>query len=234
MNEKAIWDFLIKKTNNPYGTAAIMGNLMAESSLSPICGTNIKRAGYSNISVYVGASDRGEHDFVHDGVAFGLAQWCYYTRKQALMDLAKSRGVSVGDLGLQLDYLYQEMSQKYKSVWAAVTGATDIRAASDIVMLKYEKPANTGDSARLKRASYGQTYYDQFARGSQSQSQTVPKPDKRIVVASANVNLRSGPGKSNARVGELKKGQSLEWIATEGGWYKAAVWVSGDFARTEA
>ena len=32
----------------------------------------------------------------------------------------------------------------------------------------------------------------------------------------------------------LKKGQSLEWIATEDGWYKAAVWVSGDFARTEA
>ena len=39
MNEKAIWDYLLKATGNGSGTAAIMGNLMAESSLNPICAT---------------------------------------------------------------------------------------------------------------------------------------------------------------------------------------------------
>ena len=33
--EKTIWDYLIGKINNPYGVAALMGNLYAESALRP-------------------------------------------------------------------------------------------------------------------------------------------------------------------------------------------------------
>ena len=39
MNEKVIWDCLLSLVGNVYGTAAIMGNLMAESSLNPQCAT---------------------------------------------------------------------------------------------------------------------------------------------------------------------------------------------------
>ena len=38
----------------------------------------------------------------------------------------------------------------------------DIKEASDIVLIKYEKPANQSDAVKAKRASYGQKYYDQF------------------------------------------------------------------------
>ena len=168
----------------------------------------------------------------HDKHAFGLVQWCFYTRKGGLLNYAKQTGKSVGNLQMQLEYLVKEMSNDYKSVWQAVTKATNIRSASDTVMLKYEKPATTTEVAKLKRANYGQKFYDQFAKKSDPQPSQTPSGTK-IVRAKDQVNLRSGPGKTNARVGELKQGQTLELISTENGWHKVAVWVSGAFVRTE-
>ena len=223
MNEKKIWDTLVWKTGNPYGTAAIMGTLMAESSLNPECATGKKKT-----ANYAMKADNGEIDFENDGVAFGLVQWCFSTRKKGLLDLAKIRGVSVGNLDLQLEYMWTEMQQSYKSVWSAVTGGTNIRSISDTVMLKYEKPAGTSEAAKQKRANYAKQFYNQFAEAPQ------PEPsEKKMVIATSQVNLRSGPGKSNDRIGELKKGQRLEWIETQNGWHKAVVWVSGEFSKVE-
>ncbi len=225
MNEKTIWDYLSEKVGNPYGVAAIMGNLMAESSLNPKCTTGKKKT-----ANYVDDADAGRIDFAHDRVAFGLVQWCYYTRKQRLMDLAKSRGKSVGDLELQLEYLVKEMSENYKTVWSSVTTGNSIRAISDVVMLKYEKPAGTGEAAKQKRAAYGQKFYDQFAV--KPEPKPTPAPSgKKMVRATAKVNLRDGAGLSNLKVGSLPKGQSLEWIESKDGWHKVAVWVSGDYSE---
>ena len=99
MNEKVIWDFLIQKTNNPYGTAAIMGNLMAESSLNPLCTNGVKDG-----QQYAIDADHDLIDFAHDGKAFGLVQWCSWSRKQALLDYAKHKGYSVGGIVTQLEY----------------------------------------------------------------------------------------------------------------------------------
>ena len=40
-----------------------------------------------------------------------------------------------------------------------------VREASDIVLLKFERPANQGEAVKQKRAQYGQVYYDKFAKG---------------------------------------------------------------------
>ena len=141
------------------------------------------------------------------------------------MKYAKERGLSVGNGRLQLEYLVKEMSESYKSVWRAVTEANDLRTVSDMVMLKYEKPANTSESAKQKRADYALKYLRQFSRITQKPS------GKKMIRATDSVNIRIGAGKSNPKIGELKKGQSLEWIATENGWHKVAVWVSGDYAE---
>ena len=223
MNEKVIWDFLLQKTGNERGTAAIMGNLMAESSLNPRCVTGIKDP------EYVCKADNEEIDFAHDGHAFGLVQWCYYTRKGGLQAYAKQRGVSVADLTMQLEYMVKEMSQDYKSVWKAVTEAKDIRTASDVVMLKYEKPATTSETAKKKRADYGKLFYIEYG---------IPDPEpqpsgKKMVRARARgqVNIRSGPGKNNPILGELKGSRTAELISTENGWHKIAVYVMAEYAE---
>ena len=236
MNEKVIWDFLMEKTRNSYGTAAIMGNLMAESSLNPLCAT-----GKNRTPDYALDADSGKVDFVNDGVAFGLVQWCYKTRKEGLINYACTRGTSVGNLRTQLEYLVQEMSQHYKTAWQAVTMATDIRSASDVVMLKYEKPAGTSEKAKQKRYEYGLKFFKEFtgmvpvnSTKTQQEAENAAKTQqsgKKMVRAKVNVNLRAGRGTGTAQVGEVKKGTELEWIATQNGWHKVAVWVSGDFTE---
>ena len=221
MNEKMIWDYLYQNTGNAIGAAAIMGNLMAESSLNPQCAT-----GKNRTANYAKDADNGAVDFVNDGVAFGLVQWCYCSRKKGLLDYAKATGRSVGHLQMQLEYLVKEMSESYKTAWKTVQSTNSIRTASDIVMLQYEKPATTTEAAKQKRAKYGQQFYDQFS-------------GEKRVVATDNVRIRAGNGKNYGKVSALRKGQSLVWVATVDGWHAVAMkdrvgWVSADFSEVRS
>ena len=160
-NEEIIWQYLYDKFRNVYGVAALMGNLFAESSLNPVCANGVYSLGLTNAE-YTRRVDAGEKDdFATDGIAYGLVQWCYKTRKQGLLDMAVAQGKSIGDINLQLDYLWQEL-QKYKTVLNAVYNATNIREASDIIMLKYEKPANTNEYMKIRRANYGEKYLQKY------------------------------------------------------------------------
>ena len=75
-HELEIWNFLMDLTGNAYGAAGLMGNLYAESGLSP---TNLQDSyeaslGYDDQS-YTNAVDNGTYqNFVHDQAGYGLAQ----------------------------------------------------------------------------------------------------------------------------------------------------------------
>lgn len=233
MNEKIIWDYVYNWCKNPYGTAAIMGNLMAESSLNPKSVTGIKDPDYTE------KADLGMLDFVHDKHAYGLVQWYYWSRKQGLYQYAKSTCVSVGNLYMQLEYMCKEINNSYKSVYKAVTEATDIRTASDIVMLKYEKPGTITESAKQKRANYGQKYFDMFYSEPEPSPEPEPIPvvTKKYVKATANVNIRTGDATSFTRLGKLLKDNTLEYVATSvTGWYAVryngkVAWISNEFSE---
>ena len=85
----------------------MMGNLFAESALSPINLQNTyeKKLRYSD-STYTIAVDNGTYtNFIKDSAGYGLAQWTFWSRKQNLLNYAKSKGVSIGDLNMQLEFL---------------------------------------------------------------------------------------------------------------------------------
>lgn len=170
------FDYLQKKGLSEYGIAGLMGNLFAESGLNP---RNLQNS-YENVlgmndNAYVAAVDNGTYtNFVQDKAGFGLAQWTFWTRKQALLDFAKASGKSIGDLIMQLDFLWKELSGSYPGVLAVLRAATSVLGASNAVLLNFEKPANQSKDVQKKRAEYGQRYYDQFA------SQTVPASDSDL------------------------------------------------------
>ena len=60
MNEKRIWDFLMARLGNAFGTAGLMGNLYAESALNPknLQNTYEKKLGMTDNS-YTAAVDNG-------------------------------------------------------------------------------------------------------------------------------------------------------------------------------
>lgn len=165
-NEEKIWNYLISAGLNAYGAAGLMGNLYAESGLSP---TNLQntcenKLGYTD-AAYTAAVDSGSYkNFANDKAGYGLAQWTYPTRKVALLAYAKAAGKSIGDLEMQLAFLMDELNKSYKAVLAALKAAANVREASDIVLLKFEQPADQSEAVKVKRAGYGQIYYDKYAK----------------------------------------------------------------------
>ena len=163
--ETTIWKFLYGKLGNAYGAAGLMGNLFAESGLRPnnLQNTYEKSLGYTD-TAYTAAVDDGTYDnFVRDSAGYGLAQWTYWSRKQGLLDLAKAEGKSVGDLGLQLDYIWKELTEGYGKLLKTLQTATSVTEASTAVLTQYERPADQGESVQTKRATYGQTYFAKYA-----------------------------------------------------------------------
>ena len=110
-NAEKIWYFLIEKLNNPYGVAGLMGNLYAESGLRPnnLQNTFSKKFNMSD-EEYTAAVDAGIYtNFAKDSAGYGLAQWTYSARKLNLYNYIKTKGVSIGDLEAQLEFLYKEL-----------------------------------------------------------------------------------------------------------------------------
>lgn len=165
-NEEKAWNFLKGKISNDFGVAAIMGNLYAESGINPqnLQNSYEKKLGFTD-ATYTAAVDSGSYaNFVHDSAGYGIAQWTFWSRKEALLNYVKALGASIGDLEAQLGFLYKELSESYPSVLAALKTATSVRAASDKVLTDFERPADQSETVKIKRAGYGQTYYDKYAK----------------------------------------------------------------------
>lgn len=163
-NAEKIWNFFKDKGLTDAGIAGLMGNLRAESGLNPhnLQNSYEKSLGYTDDS-YTSAVDSGTYiNFIKDKAGYGLAQWTYWSRKQNMLNYHKSKKKSIGDLETQLEFLYKELSEGYKSVLKVLTSATTVLQASNAVLLDFEKPANQGESVQRLRASYGQEYYDMY------------------------------------------------------------------------
>ena len=166
-DEEKIWRFLKSKGLNDYAAAGIMGNLYAESGLSP---TNLEDGCEEllgmNDEEYTKAVDSGIYSgFVNDSAGYGLAQWTYWSRKQGLLDFARSRGASIGDFDMQLDYLWSEM-QGYTEMMAKLRTASSVPEASNAVLLDFERPADQSEAVQYTRARFAQDFYDEYALAS--------------------------------------------------------------------
>lgn len=164
--EERIWSYLKGQGLTDAGAAGLMGNLYAESGLRP---NNLQNSYEGKLGMadaeYTELVDKGSYaNFGNDRAGYGLAQWTYPTRKAALLAYAKAAGKSIGDLEMQLGFLMKELSTSYKSVLSVLKTATSVRAASDAVLLQFERPADQSETAKARRASYGQKYFDKYAK----------------------------------------------------------------------
>lgn len=165
--EKKIWDFLKSEGFNDFGVAGLMGNLYAESGLQPNNMENQyqSKLGFTDES-YTKAVDNGTYNnFIKDAVGYGLAQWTFWTYKRDLLEFAKTKGTSISDLDMQLEFLVTILRKNHtKTVYNVLKEATSILEASNAVLLKFERPANTSLSVQAAREKYGQKYYDKYAK----------------------------------------------------------------------
>ena len=64
---------------------------------------------------------------------------------------------------MQFDYLVDELKNKFPSVLSVLKTAATVQVASDIVLTKFEAPANVS-ALKASRAARGQTFYDNHAK----------------------------------------------------------------------
>ena len=236
-DEKLIWDLLMEEIGNPYGVAGLMGNLYAESRMNPLCKTGGKDEGVINTSPekYVTFIMEGfitPQDFAHDECAFGLAQWRYWSRKEALYLYMRENGLDISDISAQVKFLLKEI-KTYKTVWNTLINAECVKEASDIVMERYERPANVSDKAKNKRAEFGQKYYAQYACADMPFVEPA-----RIRTIKKNVNIRRGNGKKYGVITQIPNpGTMFPYVIKVGDWYAVEVttgkvrqvgWISTD------
>ena len=164
---QAVWNDLKSFFGgNEIGTAAMMGNLFAESSIVPYRLQGDFSSGFQTSLQYTDRVDNGtvsEYDFVHNGPnggGYGLAQWTFQSRKQGLYDMYQTGYSSIGDLSLALAFLH------YASTKTACTNATSMFDATVYVLKNFENPADSGPAVQQDRTQTAQQIYDRYAGGS--------------------------------------------------------------------
>ena len=162
-NEKQIYEYLYNVIKNHFGVSGLMGDLKSESNLRA---NNLQNSFETRLGItddeYVNKVDNGTYtNFVKDSAGFGLWQLTYWSRKQGFLNYCKSKNASIGCYETQLEYLIIEL-ENYKLL-DSLKNAKSVREASDIILLKFERPADQSEAVQIKRASYGEEYYNKYA-----------------------------------------------------------------------
>ena len=186
--DERIWSYLKGQGMTDAGAAGVMGNLYAESGLRP---NNLQNSYEGKLGMadaeYTEMVDHGTYqNFGNDRAGYGLCQWTYPTRKAALLAYAKSLGKSIGDLEMQLGFLMKELSTGYKSLLTLLKTATTVQEASDAFLLQFERPADQSATVKSKRAGYGQTYYNKYAKKGSATMGCTNRPLATVKMISPN------------------------------------------------
>lgn len=152
MIAQSIYFKLVEAGMSPVGACAMMGNMQAESGMR----ANNAQDGYGYTDEgYTAKVDAGQLNFI-DGIGYGLCQWTYGPRKLKLLQFARSRGVSVGNEDMQVDFCVWELRSEYPALWLYLCDATGVYEAAERICREYERPAVNNVE---ERARYANEFY---------------------------------------------------------------------------
>lgn len=169
MTNQDIWKKLMLLTESKILTAALMAHFKAESGLRPnnLQNSFERKIGVSDVQ-YTENVDNGSYSrdaFIHDSAGYGLAQWTYWSRKEALYDWVKKKGYSIGDLDGQIAFCIAELQVRYPSIWTSRNTITLYEMVSKLHK-EYERPADQSAAAIQKRYTYAEEFMKEFGSDS--------------------------------------------------------------------
>ena len=155
-NASKIKQYLKNQGFTSAGAAGLMGTLDAKSELRPDVYELAKQKiiGLTQAEYVRKTNDGTYKNFVRDGVGFGLAQWNYWTRKQALLNACHGK---IGDLNCQLGFLVRELKTDYRGVYSKLTTSNSVNDCCDTVLIHYDKP-NRPQAVKEKRRKLCKKY----------------------------------------------------------------------------
>lgn len=179
---KEFGDICIKEGLTQEGAAGWIGNLVYESD-----GFVPDRVEYLLIQryrergkvytkeTYTAAVDSGaisKEEFLNpwgNQYGYGLAQWTSRSRKEKLYEFAKSNLVSIGNAKMQFMFAINEMKEKFPAIWNLLCTTHSIKEASDVVLKKYEMPADVSERMCQERCALAVEYYEKAVQHTASE-----------------------------------------------------------------
>lgn len=169
MSKQTIWNYFRSKGLSKEATAALMGNIEAESNYFAPRLQNDFTAGWTKSILYTSQVDDGvisRHDFIYNGPGgggYGLIQFTYSTRKANLYDKAKREMKSVGDESLQLDHIWDELHYaEYSKVWNTLNSEASLRDMVSVVLKTFERPADMSGGVVNHREKLARAVLNEF------------------------------------------------------------------------
>lgn len=242
-NEDYIWTYLKGRQLNEYAIAGIMGCMQAESGFIP---NNLENTAEKKVNLndsqYTTAVDRGAYpNFAKDGYGYGLCQWTYSLGKQRLLDFARQKKKSVGDLYLQCEFFWWDLNTNFKTLKSKLVAAKSVSEALRVFLDTYEYGGHAPDNIYNKRLGYANTIYNKHL----PKQTTTPTPAQTrkvpyiVKVEVSQLNVRKGPG-SNYPVSMVIKDMSGYTIVEEktgpgaklwGRLKSGAGWIALDYTK---
>ena len=139
----------------------MIGNFYIEAGLKP---NNVEDSSGFDDETYTKNVDNGTYSkesFVNDGAGYGLAQWTYSSRKKALYEYAKEKGTSIGDLNMQMEFLWKEMNSTHKSGlnYMKQNGDKSVDSLTEYFCWEFENP---GVPHMNERKRYANDIYEKY------------------------------------------------------------------------
>jgi hypothetical protein len=158
----------MRKTNrNKIAVAGLMGNLYDECRYRSIDLESHDESYDQYFTNKINEAVRNGKDGLQiligkEGYGYGLAQWTTHGRKTRLYEYAKSywsnkRYFNIGDCGMQIRFLWEELTGRYSHVYQEWINAKTVRAATKAIMIGYESPKDKSEQHIQLRVGYAET-----------------------------------------------------------------------------
>lgn len=174
-NEYIIYNALINDGYNTAAACGILANLYEESKFdSHNVQDSYEHLVGSDMS-YTSGVDNGfisKSSFIYDQAGYGIAQWTYFSRKQALYDFRGSN--SIGNLNMQINFMLYELKNSYSTVGQTLrklsNNADAAYRAGEIFHRLYEKSTG-GSTVSARRAKLARdTFWAHYDNSESSQA----------------------------------------------------------------
>lgn len=193
-NVEKVLSFFMQKGLNLAEAAGFVGNMAQESGSGlPGAKTADDITVNSNILQNHGPGSVPAN-WKPDGVfGIGLVQWTSIDRQQGLYQKAQTENKSVTDMGVQLDFAWQELSGSYKSTISKLQGITDPVKAAVIIHDNYESSGDSPSAVVNIRGGNAKMIYDHYKDGG-SLTGTTPVGDQSYAPSTGSCGGVTDPG----------------------------------------
>lgn len=189
MSKQEIYNRLRQGGLSQCGALAMMGNWQCESGLEP----NRLQGDFSPYRTvskdYVRRIENftlQRDQFAHDAKGFGLAQWTYFSRKQALWDMWHKSGLSIASAELQCKFALYELKTDYSALLSYLCQTNDLYEATARICREFERPAVNNIDARFQAANSLKYEIDLDGK-TEEQKQEEPKEAHALVLSELQI-----------------------------------------------